>query len=255
MSSSLDQTRQDVLALLEETKFESAAELARDGVDAYPDDPTLTMLYGLALVQMGEIDEGTRYLKLATELDPHDPQAFHNVALALYNQGEFQEAEVFVQEALRLDPEHEASLSTLALCREAKGAASFEVEEQVLSPSSDSVRLGSDDGPVHVLHLGEAWTKVGFGLVAFCIFSFMYVTFCPFLGVGGVLRHDLNAKFSLFLYISSALACDFWILVDVIDRREKFVWLLPIWVCGFVALPVLPLAFYLALRRKMIRVG
>jgi tetratricopeptide (TPR) repeat protein len=251
------EARRSILDLIDAGRFDEAAEFARQTLEQIPDDPTLTMLRGLALVQAGRVDMGTSVLKMATELDPNNPEPFHNLAVALLNQGNAQEASTYAQEALRLDPEHEGAMRTLQACQAHPQEASFEASlpnspRDNIESSAMSVRPGPDDLPVHILHLGEAWTYVGFVLCAYCIVSFTVLIFHPFVDEKG-LRHESGAIVSFFLYVTSGLAAVIWTLIDIIDRREKFVWLLPMWVCGFAALPVLPLSLYLAFRKKMIQ--
>jgi len=135
----------------------------------------------------------------------------------------------------------------------------FEAMTESIPTSQQTIRQGSDDAPVHVLGLGPAWTLVGYGLVPYCVLSFAFLLFVPFIssstGSSVVMKQGPLPMLSFFLYVTQALACFLWTLFDVIDRREKFVWLLPIFVCGFSALPLLPLCLYLAFRRKMIQLG
>jgi tetratricopeptide (TPR) repeat protein len=256
MGETVDQARRAVLKLIEEGLFGDAAELGRQSLEQFEDDSELTMLRGLALVQAGEIDEGTALLKLSTELGPTNPETFHNLAVALCNQGDFAEAQTIAKEALRLDPSHEGAVGTLRQCQAQFEISTENAGRKLIDPSEESNRPGLDSAEVHVLHLGEAWTRVGFGVCAFCVFSFIYILYHPILGGSGTsfaLRPDPASKLSFFLYVTSGLAAVFWTLIDIIDRREKFVWLLPVWICGFVAMPVLPLTFYLALRKKMVQ--
>jgi tetratricopeptide (TPR) repeat protein len=236
-----------VLQLIENSSFASAAKLAREALEVFPDDPELTMLNGLALVQSGKIDAGTAQLKLSTELDPTNAETFYNLALALCNQGDHHEAEVYAREALKIDPEHAGALNTLSKCE----GASFRAEGESVEVSPISIRPGPDDPEIHILNLGDAWTRIGFVLAGYCVLSFIYVVAHPFVTNEG--KPDPHNKLSFFLYITAGLGTLFWTLIDVIDRRDKFVWLLPMFVCGVTALPVLPLTLYLALRKRMVR--
>jgi tetratricopeptide (TPR) repeat protein len=253
MSENAEQLRQEMLRLLEASEASQAVALGMSALNSFPADSKLTMLYGISLEQVGRIDEATVQLRRATELAPTDPEPFHNLAVALCNMGDYHEAATYAEEALRLDPEHEGALGTLEMCR-AKGSIPFESESEPIQPTVETIRQGIDDKPVHLLHLGDAWTKIGFGVTGYCVFSFAFLIFHPFFD-GKALKHDPLSILAFLLYVTSGIAAVFWTLIDVIDRREKFVWLLPMWVCGFMAIPALPLSLYLAIRRKLIQIG
>lgn len=56
---------------------------------------------------------------------------------------------------------------------------------------------------------------------------------------------------SIFLLVFSGIAGFGWMLVDLVDRRKRFVWILPMLVCVFLqALHALPLALYLFIGRE-----
>jgi hypothetical protein len=65
-----------------------------------------------------------------------------------------------------------------------------------------------------------------------------------------VLRHDPLSILAVFGWITCGLMALFWMVIDIIDRRKKFAWLLPIWVCGISAMVWVPLALYLFVARK-----
>ncbi len=70
-------------------------------------------------------------------------------------------------------------------------------------------------------------------------------------GGGIALKPTAVGVTSVFLYIFSALASFVWTFVDIVDRRKRFVWLLPLFICPLVAsLHALPLALYLFFARE-----
>ena len=124
--------------------------------------------------------------------------------------------------------------------------------------------------PFSLLGLGRPWTRVGYVLLFFCVVSFvLWHALHPVLPYvkggaipagyrlmdnkdGGVLllSSPLGAV-SVFLMIFSALAAFIWTLVDLLDRKKRFVWLLPLFICPFVmGLHALPLALYLFFGRE-----
>ena len=73
---------------------------------------------------------------------------------------------------------------------------------------------------------------------------------------GAALKPTALGAGSIFLMVFSALIGLVWTLVDVIDRRKRFVWLLPVFVCPLVfALQALPLALYLFVGRETVGHG
>ena len=58
--------------------------------------------------------------------------------------------------------------------------------------------------------------------------------------------------FGVFMLVFSPLTAFVWTIVDVVDRRKRFVWLLPLFVCPFFyMLQVLPFALYLFYGREV----
>jgi tetratricopeptide (TPR) repeat protein len=232
----------------------AAVELAGSGAETYPDSGKLAMLHGVALGQAGRIDEAISELRRATMLDPSDAETFFNLAVQLYDAGDRQEASLAAKEALKLHPTHEAATELLAQCEVEAGEVNFEVEKVEVRPSDASLRTGPDSQPKPLLNLGPAWTYVGYGVLVLCLASSILLLVHNPLALNpktSLIRHDLLSVFSLFLHIVTGLMAMFWMLVDIIDRRDRFVWLLPIWICCFVGIPFLPLALYMFVGRRL----
>ena len=177
-------------------------------------------------------------------LDPADPETFYNLAVQLYDSGDLVEAAMEAKEALRLHPPHVEAAQLLAECDAGSGEISFEAGKNSVKPTAESIRTGPDNQPPSVLHLGVAWTRVGYGVFVLCVLcSTLMVIHNPF--PNAHLRHDTLSMIAVFLWPFSGLASLFWMIADIIDRRERFIWLLPVWICCLVALPALPLALYL----------
>ena len=124
-----------------------------------------------------------------------------------------------------------------------------------------------------LLGLGTAWTRVGYGVLVLTIVAlallFIVHPFVPYNPkgatpegyklVGGEKGVYLKASplgaASVFFLIFSALAALVWTLADIVDRRKRFVWLLPMFVCPFMGLHALPFALYLFYGRETEGVG
>lgn len=92
--------------------------------------------------------------------------------------------------------------------------------------------------------------------IAALLAIFMLVNFPAAPTPGGqkndvVLKKDTFSQITVLLYLISTPCTFLWMLVDVVDRRRKFTWLVPITVCGALGFNVLPLALYFFVGRKM----
>ena len=73
---------------------------------------------------------------------------------------------------------------------------------------------------------------------------------------GAALKPTALGAVGVFLMVFAALVGLVWTLVDVVDRRKRFVWLLPMFVCPLVfSLQALPLALYIFYGRETIGHG
>lgn len=129
--------------------------------------------------------------------------------------------------------------------------------------------------PPSLLGLGRAWTRVGYAILALSVLAFvLYVGFRPFLpleagkavptgyrllggkGSATCINTSPGGIASVVSLLFSGLAGLVWTFVDVVDRRKRFVWLLPMFICPLVqALHALPLALYLFYGRETIGHG
>jgi tetratricopeptide (TPR) repeat protein len=249
----LDSLIRQISDLLEGRKPVSAIAVAETGLQTWPDSAQLVMMYGISLGQAGRVDEGAAELRRATMLDPADPETFYNLAVQLYDMGDRKEAAVAAREALRMHPAHESAAELLDRCEAEPGQVPFDLGKETLLPSEASLRTGPDSPPASVLKLGEAWTRVGYGVFVLCCVSSLLLLVHPPLVVNAqdtILKHDPLSVLAIFLWPFSGAASIFWTCVDLIDRRERFVWLLPVSSCALVALPALPLALYIFVIRK-----
>lgn len=124
-----------------------------------------------------------------------------------------------------------------------------------------------------LLGLGAAWTRIGYGVLGLSVVALAAIVLVrPAYGLppgahvpagyhlisgknfakdGGmvVLASPLGFA-SVFVWVFSALASFAWTFVDLVDRRKRFVWLLPMFICPFTGLHALPLALYIFFARE-----
>jgi hypothetical protein len=128
----------------------------------------------------------------------------------------------------------------------------------------------SPESHVSLLGLGRPWTRVGQGVFVLCILAFvMWRVMNPILPYvkgdlvpvgyrlvsnkdgGFFLRASIWGAISVFLLVFSGLGAFVWTFADIIDRRKRFVWLLPMFICPFIfGLQALPLGLYLFFGRE-----
>lgn len=141
-----------------------------------------------------------------------------------------------------------------------------------------SIENPQDAAPTSLLGLGVAWTRVGYGVLVLAALALVgLVVLRPAYGLppgghvpegyrliagkdlakegGMVVRASALGIASVFLWVFSALASFAWIFADVVDRRKRFVWLLPMFICPLTGLHALPLALYLFYGRETIGHG
>jgi tetratricopeptide (TPR) repeat protein len=208
------------------------------------------MLHGIALSQSGRIDEARGELRRATMLSPTDPRTYYNLAVQLYGEGDRKEAALMAREALRVDPKHEDAQELLKKCGPTPGQAPFEAGKAKIAPTRLSIRPGADDPLPHILGLGVAWTRIGWGLLALCVIEDVLLATHPPFTAAGHMRADSLAVLATFMWIFTGLASLFWMFLDIFDRRKRFVWLLPLSICGIAGLPVIFLGLYLWIGRR-----
>gem|GEM_PF-5729386 len=133
------------------------------------------------------------------------------------------------------------------------GEAPFEIAKDRPVPIwAEGVQPGPDTPIPSVLGLGPAWTNIGYGLFALSFAQLVFLIAHPFINFQTqMLNRDPLSVACLMLYLFMIIATTFWTTVDIVDRKQKFLWLLPVWVCGMASLVPIPLGFYLFVGRKI----
>lgn len=253
-------------AAMKRRKFGRALELLDQAIQLDPDAGEVVMLRGVALAQLGRASEATDALRRATMLMPQSAKAFANLAVHLYDQGDRDEARLMADEALRHDPDDFAAkdvLATLDRGERAKGG-SFEAGAAPVPATEVAVREGYGETRGHTIfalqQYEKLWNTLGYFLIAFGVVATALLVFrfplkpldvhakVP-IATGGVLS-DSTSRLEILLWTLAGIASVTWILFDMLDRRSKFVWLVPQVVCGFCGLPWFPLAVYMWLGRE-----
>jgi Flp pilus assembly protein TadD len=125
--------RERASTLIKLGRHREAADAARAGLRAAPDDPGLTLLLAVALCETGESAEANVVAERAVALRPDSAVAHRTLGWTIYKRGRHAEAAGHLAHALTLDP-HDAEAHT-ALIAEADRHA---VEAVQLEPASAS---------------------------------------------------------------------------------------------------------------------
>jgi tetratricopeptide (TPR) repeat protein len=223
--------------------------------------PEAHQLRGIALTRLGRVEEATIAFRRAIELAPYEPKHFYNLAVNLRDRNLADEAESMAREALRIDPSHSGARM---LVRELTGTEP-PLEAGDAQPVVPTIRQGYEE-PLHLLPfmygMERVWNGIGYGFMALgLLLAVLFVTHYP-IGLTGAkvpagqlpdvgLRRDPLSIFVIYLYVISFISTFMWMLIDIIDRRRRFTWFVPLTVCGTFGFNVLPLAFYFFVGRKL----
>lgn len=218
-------------------------------------------LRGIALTRLDQVEEATIAFRRATEVSPYDPKHYYNLAVNLRDRQLNEEAASMAREALRLDSGHPGARS---LIEEFTGEKLPEEPNQ-RDPGKPVVREGYGE-PKHLLPfmygMEKAWDAIGYLILVLAVVLAVSLIFNIPMGPTGKavakgalpdidLKRDTLSVFQQFLYVFSNICTFMWMLVDIVDRRRRFTWIVPIVVCGTAGFNVLPLAFYLFVGRKL----
>jgi len=120
-----------------------------------PDNADLLQRFGVALVQLGQNEEGARLMARSLELHPDRPTVLANLARALHALGRNEDALRCCDRALALDPSVPGGYQIRAAVLTTLGR-----REDALASSGQAVRLALGDAMAH-LQLGIALEAVG----------------------------------------------------------------------------------------------
>lgn len=105
-----------ILRLLQEQKFQQAAELAAKSINIDPGNSELHHIYALCLVRLKKSEEAIKHYFEALRFDPNNSVIHNNLGSFYYSQGRLTEAQHMFEKSIRLNPNSWEAHYNLANC-------------------------------------------------------------------------------------------------------------------------------------------
>jgi len=93
--------QQKAIELMQQRKFEEAAQLFNDHIEAHPKDPVGYVNFGNLLMHTGDYDRAVVFYERAIELDVKTGTAYYGIGNVLFEQEKYKEAQFYYQNALK----------------------------------------------------------------------------------------------------------------------------------------------------------
>lgn len=280
MSEQAQEFVQQATQAVQNGQFAQALDLIDQALAINPSMGDAYILRGIALAQSQQPDAATAAFRQAIAINPQNPKAYYNLATHLYQRNQKAEAKAMAEESIRLDPTHSAAKDLVALIsQEAAQAAAppqeqaqpygspYGAEQPYAPPQSPYYRPGYTQ-PQHsiafVENMGSSWPAIAWVIVALGVTSviLMIMIVMPLMELasqpdgfqkmmeqaqaGGT---ALNLIYNIMHY-GGFLAAMVWLIMDIVDRRGNYLWILPMVLCCCCGAHFIPLTLYLLLGRK-----
>ena len=232
-----------------------AVAKAQEVLNLKSDSGEALLILGVAESQLGRKDLATTHLRRAVQLMPGQPQARFNLAVHLQNISDptwRTEAESVLEQS----PDHEGTRRLLGRPVEAV------TPDRPYAPGPFTYMGGQDDA-THSLRFMEgrekAWQISGWCLVVLAVGvtvslrlhpPFEMPDMSPKGRLAGPPKSDLLSMYIIAYTIAIGIATYTYMIADMLDRRARFLWLVPLTACCFLGVPAAPLALYLAMGRR-----
>jgi len=234
----------------------SALRYAEMAISADESNAEGHQLRGIALTKLNQPEEATIAFRRATEVAPYEAKHFFNLAVNLKTRNLPDESTQMAREALRVDPNHVGARGLL-------GELDTEKEPATHGPWTERVGYGSQEHVLPFMYGSEKlWTGIGYGFLGLgVVLSLLMIFHFPAGPTGKAvakgelpdigLKADPLSIFTFFLFCVSTICTFMWMFVDIIDRRTKFTWLVPLSICGVLGMNAAPLALYMFVGRRL----
>ncbi|MBL8087967.1 MAG: hypothetical protein JNM85_07865 [Chthonomonas sp.] len=279
MSEKYDQLIQEATQALGEHRFEDALRAADGALTESQKSSQAHTIRGIALAQLGRSAEATGAFQVAVNADLQNAKARYNFATHLYQQGDRDSAYSLAREALQIDSGMNSAQDLMRLIDEERRAAAHSQPAMapppgvpyggMAAPPQSMPRAGYESRSVHTLPFltknAGLWTAAGWLLVLLsaCVFAYSVTVLLPYFSelMANAQNQDKTKELSermssvmpgwvsllsLFLTIGTI----FWTIMDLVDRRGNFIWLVPSILCTICGMQWMVLPIYMVTARK-----
>lgn len=249
-------------------QFAQALELANQAVELAPENSEAHLLRAIALSQSNQPQAATDAFRQSISLNPEVAKTYFNFAVHLYSQGQKVEALSMANEAARLEPSHAGARDLILRIESESGlqAPSTPVQsgapQTYASPQESGVRPGYE-APEHsikfVENMGGGWLTIAWVLsfIDLAVLAFSMLTVIPLFqkyqgdptGMQAAMQHAIPVGLTVISWVGKGGMLG-WLIVDMLDRRGNWLWVIPQVLCGFCGCGFITLPIYLLAGRK-----
>ena len=206
-----------------------------------PQMTTATVLRGICLSRLGRWHDAIGPLSKAIAINPQDARALANLAAAYYETSQPEAARTHAEQALAIDSADPTALEVLSRM------------EQKVEPHLVSFLEGFD-GP---------WRRIGWTIAILSLLTTIALAVHlpltpPQMNTKDPLatimpRTDGVSMAIVVAWLGLSLLGMTWLTIDLLDRRNRFAWLIPQLMCGFCGVAWFPLFVYFWIGRHSVR--
>jgi tetratricopeptide (TPR) repeat protein len=217
-------------------------------------------LHGAILAREGEQEKSTEAFRKALMLRPTDPKSAYNLAAHTFAMGNNRMARDIVLESLKDDPDFAPAKILLDRIdsNAEPGPVPF-ILPGVRQPQLEAVEGGEPHVLPFMRGMERSWTTIGWVFTGVALVAAIGVLiFQPFILIEVAkgenkspisFKGDPGSVATIFLLIVSGVFSIMWMLIDVIDKKMRIVWLVPVVSCCTCGMHAVPHALYMLMRR------
>jgi len=258
------QSIEQAISALQSGKNSEALRLLDAAIEAAPDVAELYDLRGIAFAQSGRAEAATESFRKASTLTPTAKSLF-NLAVHLYNIGDQAEALEVCKKCLNIAPDHAEAQNLIARIEGGGVDPKFSAEGQSIDPTVLAYKRRYGFGRKHLFAVlaenQEQWVALGWTIVGLSVLSGLAMKFFPpFQPPTKFNSHDVLAGLrpvasptafaTIAFFLTSVLASMIWTSLDLIDRRGRALWMIPMMLCCFTCAPCISQSFYMWIGRR-----
>ena len=245
-------------------KNSEALRLLDQAIDDAPDSAEAYDLRGIAFAQTGRAEAATESFRRACTLEP-SAKSFFNLAVHLFNIGDKVESLETVRRCLELDPESTEANALAAKISGKAGELRFSAMGHSVDPTSLAYKRRYGFGRKHLFAVlaenQEQWVALGWVIVGLSVLSALLMKIAPpFQTPSKFNSHDVLAGLrpiaspaafaNISFFLTMVLASMIWTTLDLIDRRGRALWMVPMMLCCFTCAPCVSQSLYILIGRR-----